>query len=140
MSQQLRRSSSNRSDQQGGGNQRSKRTKTSRKGSAGFTCPGCEYHFPNIKTREQLIRLHMEHEETCRPFIIHCPGRLCEQKFISSRGLEQHFKYSPGCKLANSQMSKVHSFSSTVASIPDLSQLASTTFAVADTESCNTSS
>ena len=140
MSQQLRRSSSNRSDQQGGGNQRSKRTKTSRKGSAGFTCPGCEYHFPNIKTREQLIRLHMEREETCRPFIIHCPGRLCEQKFISSRGLEQHFKYSPGCKLANSQMSKVHSFSSTVASIPDLSQLASTTFAVADTESCNTSS
>ena len=139
MSQQLRSSSSS-SRGQKDSDQRRKRTKTPWKGSTGFTCPGCEYHFPNIKSREQLIRLHMEQEETCKRFVIHCPGRSCEQKFISSRGLEQHFKYSPGCKLASSQMAKVHSFSSTVAAIPNLSQLSSSpaTFSTADI--ANTSS
>ena len=116
-----------------------KRQKRSSSRHGGQICPGCSFHFPNMKTKDQLISLHMERHDTCKRYIINCPNTSCQKKFLSQEGLDRHLVHSRVCLVADGQMEKVQSFSSTTVNFPS-TQGKQTEHIVRRTDnSCNTS-
>ena len=94
-------------------NKKPKTSKTFR--SEGMFCPCCLGYFPSLKTKDQLIDIHMMNDDACWSYVIQCPNRLCHERFLSNRGLSLHLSRSSVCQQATNRVVMENSFASSAA-------------------------
>ena len=139
MSAQLRGFNKNKRGSSQGDQNANKRQKLSTSKSKGLTCPGCKENFPNFTTKALIIECHMMQDEECKKHIIHCPNKLCGQKFLSLYALDRHLrsKSNRSCLDADNEKNKADAFPHTNVEFPPSDPIdLSTSFPMSNNNFC----